>query len=441
MHAPEMSLKSDPRRLRRLAGGCLALALVGIGISPAKGAAYLKIDDIAGEATATGYEGWIEVEAFAAGLEAEGTGAGATRTRGTPVPDNFEISKRLDAASPYLLLAALQQQVLPEVQFEASFLGAAEGAVLVRQVLSNARVVGLRTATGEADDGATELPRETVEFDFEEWSSHTLRAEGEVVSASWNFLSDTGGFTGVEAPARPVLAPLDVLAVEPGQAYAVRIQLSDADTPVEALTVEAESLDPAKVTVIGWEGTGAQRTLTFWVSELFSGSAAVRLRVSDGFQSSGRTLMLSIEGGDTPYEAFLAAAFGAAVIEDPVLGLPIGDPDKDGLKTIAEFYLGTDPRLFTPRDEAIEVRPVEGASGRQVHLRFFRRVDTPGLIGRFFLSANLQNWTELSAESSPPLVETGNHGGQPYEEVEARLDLPAEGWESVFLRLEVLGIF
>lgn len=47
--------------------------------------------------------------------------------------------------------------------------------------------------------------------------------------------------------------------------------------------------------------------------------------------------MISIEGGDTPYETFLLAAFGAALTEDSSLGLTIGDPDKDGLKTIAEF--------------------------------------------------------------------------------------------------------
>lgn len=404
--------------------------------------AFLKIDDIDGESKAAGYEGWIDVESFAAGIGSSVSDSqGSTRTRVAAMPESLKIEKRVDAASPYLFLASAQQALFDSVVLESNHSLTKESGARIRHEFSNAGVVAVNVATDVSPRNRDSIIHESVEFDFEEWAVHCQRPGLDEIAATWNFFEGTGGLIGNNAPGVPQIEPFDTLVANPGVEYSVSINLSDRDTPVEELSLRAESLDPEKVTIVGIEGVGAERSLTILVSDFFSGSASVLIWVSDDFQSSSRTLMLSIEGGDTPYETFLLAAFGEKLLENSELGLPIGDPDNDGLRTIAEFYLGTDPNLFTARGDAIDVEQVIENGEVETQLHFFRRSDTDGLAGRFLLSSNLKDWTDLGQTSDPVLVESVSQTDGPYEQVNATIKLSLQEWEKYFLRLQVDGAF
>lgn len=403
---------------------------------------FLKIDDIEGEATTQGYIGWIEIVSFAAGLESTvSDSAEATRTFSITQPDSMEVEKRLDASSPYLFLAAAKQTSLKSVVLESRHFQRNQAQTLVRYELSNARIVALDTLTESTKNISDSPILESLSFSFEEWAMHYQRPGLEQIAASWNFKDGTGGLVGDDTPDVPQIDPFETLVSNPGGEYSIKVNLSDGDTPVEKLTIRAESLDPDKVTILGIEGSGSERSLKLLVSDLFSGSASVNLWVSDGFQSRSRTLSLSIEGGDTPYETFLLGAFGDALANNSSLASPIGDPDNDGLRTIAEFYLGTDPNQFTPSEDAIAIDQTVANGVVETQLYYYRRTDTPGLSGQFLLSPDLETWTPLNSQSDPAIIETSEPTEGPFEKVTATLTLPTEEWEKAFLRLQVNGTF
>lgn len=426
-------------RVVRWAAIPLALSIYG---SASYADAFLKIDDIEGESTTAGYLGWIDIESFSAGT---GTGvsssSGSTRTNASPQPDSVVVDKRLDASSPYLFLAAAKQTSLKSVVLESRTPLGSGGNTLLRYELSNASILYLDSSTESPKSALIQPIKETLAFGFEEWAMRYQRPGLDQVATSWNFVDGSGGLVGSDTPDVPQIDPFETLVSSPGEENSVKVTLSDSDTPAENLTLRAESLDPERVSIVEIEGSGAERTLTILVSDLFTGSASVALWVSDGFQTRSRTLSLSIEGGDTPYETFIMAAFGDALKVDGELASPIGDPDKDGLRTIAEFYLGTDPSQYTNSEDAIDVEQTLEGDELKTQLRYYRRTDTDALGGRILLSSNLIDWTDLGSESEPALLESSEQTDGPYERVTATLNLPVEEWENTFFRLRVDGAF
>ncbi len=417
-------------------GTLLTLSLVGYA------GGFLKIDDIDGESKAAGYQGWIDVQSFVVGIGSSVSDSdGSTRTRSTAVPESLKVEKLFDAASPYLFLASAQQKVFGSVVLESNVSLPQEGSTRIRYEFSKAGVIASNVSTGVAPHNIESSIQESVEFNFEEWGMHYQRPGLVEVSANWNFVEGTGELLGDDAPEVPQIEPFDTLVADPGVEYSISINLSDKDTLVEKLSLRVESLDPEKVTIVGIEGEGAKRSLTIFVSDFFSGSASVRVWVSDDFQSSSRTLLLSIEGGSTPYETFLLAAFGEEIVENNELGLPIGDPDNDGLRTITEFYLGTDPNFFTASEDAIDVEQVLENGEVKTQLHFFRRSDMNELVGRVQLSSNLKVWTNLGPTSDPVLIESVSQTDGPYEQITATINLSLDEWEKIFLRLQIDGAF
>jgi len=418
--------------------GLLALA------STLHGAAYLKIEGIDGESKEAEHEDWIVVESFGSGLRLVGE-AGATRSTLRATQDPLAISKPLDRSTPYLLDALFKGTSLPSVVLESEHPSGALGPVRLRLELENAAVRSYSTRNREALT-ALEPIVEDWSFEAEAWAYHYIRVgngqvPGEMIGATWNFLSQSGGLTNVDAPARPQIEPFDTLVAVPGGSYLVELVVNDEDTPLGELNIVATSLDPAKVQASIVTGKAGEPVLQLAASDLFSGSAAVRVSASDGFQTASRTLMLSIEGGSTPYETYLLAAFGDALATDNALGLPLLDPENDGLRTITEFYLGTDPNLPTAAGDAMQSQIIMENQARVVRLAFFRRSDMPGLTGKILASPDMETWNEVSEQTIPSYSEEVNQGNGPYEQVKATLVLPFDGWESCFLQIQVEGAF
>lgn len=79
--------------------------------------AYLKIENIEGEATARGHEGWITVQSFEWQMGTAGaTTAGATRRAGSVQAHDLVVMKGYDRSSPALALACARGNRFSEAQ-------------------------------------------------------------------------------------------------------------------------------------------------------------------------------------------------------------------------------------------------------------------------------------------------------------------------------------
>ena len=142
----------------------------------------------------------------------------------------------------------------------------------------------------------------------------------------------------------------------------------------------------------------------------------------------------------TPFEGFLSAYFSDDERVDPALASPILDPDKDGLLTLVEYLLGTNPREFNSPTEAIAVELSEEAGVRRIDFQFRRRTDDPLIQGAIWGSSNMKDWTKLEA-SNPLYEETSTQSENPlFDDVSASVTVPP-GSERYFIRLQVLDAF
>lgn len=147
----------------------------------AAGIAYLRIEGVQGGATASGYEGWIEVHAFEWGVaQALGAPTGATRATGRPSFEPLAVSKPVDQATPLLAqgCAAGTHYREAELVFFAAGSTTPSGTVKLGDVTISA---------SHAGRGDTPNAMETLSLSFAriEWSfigvdPRTGRATGEV---------------------------------------------------------------------------------------------------------------------------------------------------------------------------------------------------------------------------------------------------------------------
>ena len=142
----------------------------------------------------------------------------------------------------------------------------------------------------------------------------------------------------------------------------------------------------------------------------------------------------------TPYEGFLTAYFDEDERQDPAMVSPILDPDKDGLLTLVEYLLGTNPREFNSPTEAIAVELREEPGARRIDFQFQRRIDDPLIQAALWGSSDMKNWTKLET-SNPLYEETNTQGENPlFEDVSASVT-PPPGTDPYFVRLQVLDVF
>ena len=115
---------------------------------------FLKLDDVEGESTHKDHEGEIEVLSWALGLSSSGTthlgggGAGTGKVRFNP----FSITKKLDRASPVLMLDAASGRRIPTATLTGRKAGEGQKdflRVTMKEVLITACDV---QGTGDDDD-------------------------------------------------------------------------------------------------------------------------------------------------------------------------------------------------------------------------------------------------------------------------------------------------
>ncbi len=136
----------------------------------------------------------------------------------------------------------------------------------------------------------------------------------------------------------------------------------------------------------------------------------------------------------------LAAYFTEEERLDPSIASPIYDPDRDGIATLIEFILGTNPREFNNPSEAIDTESRGDASGRTTTIRFRRNLEDSRISGFFWVSSDLISWTKMDT-SNPLYEETVEASENPlFESVTAVITWPNEAKEC-FIRYQIVGAF
>ena len=187
-------------------------------------------------------------------------------------------------------------------------------------------------------------------------------------------------------------------------------------------------------------GSGRERQISFRSSGVLSGAAAISLVISDGTAYRTMSFPVLIDVDMTAYEGFLTAYFNEVERSDPALASPIQDPDRDGIVTLVEYLLGTNPRELNQASEVVDVAHLVDSGDRKIDLQFRRRTDDPLIQGALWGGSTLKDWIRL--ETSDPLYEeTSSQSENPlFEDVSATVKVPV-GTDPYFVRLQVLDVF
>ncbi len=399
---------------------------------------FMQAGDIQGESQTKGREDWIELQDVSSGLFRLVQG----RSREGAIYEDVVVTKFIDKSSPKLAEALAQGKVLEDVIIAQNNQIAEDLWRRFEFHLSNVQVTEFQIA-GQSIESQ---PLESVSLNYEkiDWIHELCNSQGEGqgrVEANWDLVTDTGGSSSSSGDNEPPsMEPVANQSVDPATTNSVDLLLDDMETNPDSLEVTVSTSRPDLIGDLVVTGTGSNRQLSFKTSALRSGFASISVKVSDGQDSRSISIPVLIDVEMTPFEGFLAAYFTEEEMFNPRIASPILDPDKDGIVTLVEFLLGTNPNEFNMASEAIQVRHVSGDRGRTLNLSFKKRLDDPNIQGYFWGSDNLKDWTRMDS-SNPLYEESGQVGQNPlYEETSGTITLPP-GTEPYFIRYQVQDVF
>lgn len=266
-------------------------------------------------------------------------------------------------------------------------------------------------------------------------------SQGEV-NAWWDVSTGQGGSESKSGDNNPPSSdPVGNQSVGSGASASVDISIDDMETPAENLTVTVSTSRPDLIGELVVTGTGANRQISYKTSALRSGFGSILLTVSDGIDSRTTSIPVLIDVEMTPFEGFLAAYFTPEEMDNPQIASPILDPDKDGILTIIEFLLGTNPIEFNKASEAIKVAHISDDVSCKLTLEFKKRKDEPSIRGYIWASNNLKDWERMDS-SNPLYEESGLKGENPlFEQTTATITFPDVCKEPHFIRYQVQDVF
>ena len=151
--------------------------------------AFLKLEGVPGEATATGHKDEIEIESFSMGLSRPAA-TGGTQT-GTPRFTDISFTHLLDKASPILMLRCAQGTHIPTAVLTCRTVGASSIA-FYKIILTD--VVVTSVSTGGASGGDRPMESFSLNYARIEWEYVPQLATGGTgtpVRATWNVAANT----------------------------------------------------------------------------------------------------------------------------------------------------------------------------------------------------------------------------------------------------------
>lgn len=150
---------------------------------------YMKIDGIAGDVTASGFEGSMAVDAFAFGANqsfGEGGGGGGA---GRAYFQDMAVSKRVAKGTPATFLALCRGTYIPKATiYVARAQGNRPAQTYVKYVLENVRISNYQV-TG---DGGGSEPTESVSLNFAK-ITYSVSVLNGIEEMHWDLSTNQGG--------------------------------------------------------------------------------------------------------------------------------------------------------------------------------------------------------------------------------------------------------
>ena len=122
--------------------------------------AFLQIDGIQGEATSAGFENTIDIYSYSWGMSNPTTTVGGAT--GKVVINDFHFTKRLDKASPVLMLHCATGEHIPQVSFVFRKAGVDRNVVYYRVTFQDVLVSSFQIGGSSGED----RPMESLSFNF-----------------------------------------------------------------------------------------------------------------------------------------------------------------------------------------------------------------------------------------------------------------------------------
>lgn len=189
---------------------------------------------------------------------------------------------------------------------------------------------------------------------------------------------------------------------------------------------------------------GTPWTVEIRASELFRGPELLSLTFSNGVKTNVAQLPVLVAGEQTDFEAYVEGYLSELMLIDPSAGDPLGDPDEDGLRTVMEFLVGTNPGKFTPPGEVFSFEPSVGDDGMEILMRYRLRSNVTELNHYFEGLNSLGDTWKVIGSSAFPAIATErlkSDPSEPYDSMESRIRFGKIDPDSFFIRLRVESSF
>ena len=120
----------------------------------------------------------------------------------------------------------------------------------------------------------------------------------------------------------------------------------------------------------------------------------------DGFEMM--TAAVTVPGSSADfYEGWLLSNFSNSAVTNPALEAEVwgghADPDRDGLKNLLEYFIGSDPQLANPEGALL----MPEISGDRISVEFRQSLRAIGVIGQVEWSDDMVNWSRIGIEQVP----------------------------------------
>jgi type VI secretion system secreted protein Hcp len=144
-------------------------------------AIFIKYGALAGEATATGYEKWMEVNSLQWGVGrgiSSGVGGGSKREATAPSISEITVTKTMDAISPLMLKEAIGGDA-KEVKIDLTQTDASGKHIAYQKfILTNTLISGYSISSGG------DRPSESLSFNFTKVDSEYLKVDDKFKSTT-----------------------------------------------------------------------------------------------------------------------------------------------------------------------------------------------------------------------------------------------------------------
>lgn len=397
---------------------------------------YLNIPGIPGRSEAPGHEEWIEFESASAGVY-------KLDEVSAPIFGDIVIAKLLDKSSPLIAQSLVNGTVHEDVILNINKYISGSRASRFEYRLKEAVITEYQMRDKLFPNAENEVF--TLNYSRVDWLHQTTSWTGKVfeeVRAWWDVGSSEGGSESIVSEGDPPgFNPVENQVTSPSTDNQLGLVVGDPDTDLTELIFDLITTRDDLIRDLLLTGTGANRQLSYTTSALHSGFASILVTVFDGIFERSISIPVLINVEMTPFEGYLSAYFSELELLNREISSPIQDPDKDGIATIIEFLLGTNPNEFNKASEALNVVHVVGEASCTLTLEFKKRLDDPNIQGFIWVSQNLQDWERMDS-SNPLYEESGQQGQNPlFEDTTATITFPDVCKEPHFIRYQVQDVF